>query len=167
MADSKFVGIVRADIELNHPMPWTVYDGDGNLLLRKGFIITSERQLEALLARGIHRLANEDPEAVQKDESLDFRRSINPFELHESLIKRLGKKWKLLHRLVYLAAPLVILHYAWAQKGDIFRLQGDILGPVGFGIVVAVLLILRIPVVRGFFSNLRARSNFRILPKSS
>ena len=82
-------------------------------------------------------------------------------------MKRLGKKWKLLHRLVYLAAPLVILHYAWAQKGDIFRLQGDILGPLGFGIAVAVLLILRIPPVRGFFSNLRARSKFRLLPKSS
>ncbi len=82
-------------------------------------------------------------------------------------MKRLGKKWKALHRLVYLAAPLVILHYAWAQKGDIFRLQGDILGPLGFGIGVAVLLILRIPPVRGFFSNLRARSNWWVLPKSS
>ena len=82
-------------------------------------------------------------------------------------MKRLGKKWKRLHRLVYLAAPLVILHYAWAQKGDIFRLQGDILGPLGFGILVAVLLILRIPVVRGFFSNLRARSNWKILARFS
>ena len=71
--------------------------------------------------------------------------------------KRLGRNWKRLHRLVYLASGLVILHYAWAKKGDIFRLQGDILQPLFFGILVAMLLILRIPVVRSAVSKLRWR----------
>ena len=71
--------------------------------------------------------------------------------------KTLGRNWKRLHQLVYLASGLVILHYAWAKKGDIFRLQGDILQPFLFGLLVALLLILRIPVVRSFVSKLRWR----------
>jgi sulfoxide reductase heme-binding subunit YedZ len=62
--------------------------------------------------------------------------------------KRLGKNWKRLHKLVYLAAPVAVLHYAWARKGDIFRLQGDILQPLLFGLAVALLLIVRLPAVR-------------------
>jgi sulfoxide reductase heme-binding subunit YedZ len=61
---------------------------------------------------------------------------------------RLGKGWKRLHKLVYLAAPLVILHYAWARKGDIFRLQGDVVQPLLFGLALAALLILRLPAIR-------------------
>ena len=77
-------------------------------------------------------------------------------------MKNLGKNWKRLHRLVYLAAPLVILHYAWAKKGDIFRLQGDILAPLAAGLVVAFLLVVRIPRFRAWISNQRARSSRRL-----
>jgi sulfoxide reductase heme-binding subunit YedZ len=62
--------------------------------------------------------------------------------------KQLKKNWKRLHRLVYLASLLVILHYAWAKKGNIFQLQGDILQPLLFGLLVIVLLLLRIPKVK-------------------
>src|SRR5919205_3482280 len=34
-------------------------------------------------------------------------------------MRRLGKRWKVLHRLVYLAAPLVIVHFVWLVKADI------------------------------------------------
>jgi sulfoxide reductase heme-binding subunit YedZ len=34
-------------------------------------------------------------------------------------MRRLKKNWKRLHRLIYLAAPLATIHYAWAQKADI------------------------------------------------
>ncbi len=30
--------------------------------------------------------------------------------------KRLGKRWKVLHRLVYFAVPLSILHYLWLER---------------------------------------------------
>ncbi len=69
--------------------------------------------------------------------------------------KKLGKRWKRLHQMVYVAAPLAILHYSWAKKGDLFRLQGDIVQPLAFGVVVALLLLVRIPVVRRFSSRLR------------
>ena len=76
--------------------------------------------------------------------------------------KRLGKKWKRLHKLVYLVSGLVILHYGWAKKGDFLRLQGDIVGPVSFGLLIAFLLIMRIPAVRKWGSGLRSRFNNRI-----
>jgi sulfoxide reductase heme-binding subunit YedZ len=63
-------------------------------------------------------------------------------------MKRLGKNWKRLHKLVYLASVLVVIHYAWAKKGDLFRLQGDILWPLIAGGVVMTLLFLRLPSVR-------------------
>ena len=72
-------------------------------------------------------------------------------------MKKLGKNWKRLHKFVYLAAGLVIVHYAWAKKGDLFSLQGDILGPLAFGLVLTFLLIMRIPAVRKSASSLRGR----------
>jgi sulfoxide reductase heme-binding subunit YedZ len=61
---------------------------------------------------------------------------------------RMGKRWKKLHRLVYLINLVVVLHFAWASKGDFFRLQGDILRPLLALIAVITLLALRIPAVR-------------------
>ena len=77
-------------------------------------------------------------------------------------MKRLGKRWKALHRLVYLAAPLAVLHYAWARKGDIFRLQGDILQPLAFGVVVALLLLARLPALRRGAVRLRGQLQRRL-----
>src|SRR6266508_6715184 len=61
---------------------------------------------------------------------------------------RLKKNWKRIHQTIYLIAPLVILHYAWGKKGDFFRLEGEIIRPLIYGLVVVVLLIFRIPQVR-------------------
>ncbi len=74
--------------------------------------------------------------------------------------KRLGKNWKRLHQLVYLIAPLVVLHYAWSKKGDIFTLQGDIIRPLIYGIIILILLIFRIPPIRRALASLSTRSLF-------
>jgi methionine sulfoxide reductase heme-binding subunit len=53
-------------------------------------------------------------------------------------IRRLGgKRWRLLHRLVYFAAIAGVIHYYWLVKSDI-RL------PVVYGLFVAMLLIWRV-----------------------
>ncbi|NWG33792.1 MAG: sulfoxide reductase heme-binding subunit YedZ [Chloroflexi bacterium] len=70
---------------------------------------------------------------------------------------RLGKNWKRLHKTVYLIAPLVILHYAWSKKGDLFALQGEIVRPLIYGLVVVLFLALRIPQVRKTVVSLRDR----------
>ena len=75
--------------------------------------------------------------------------------------KRLKKNWKRLHQTVYLIAPVAVLHFALSKKGDIFQLQGDIVRPLIYGLVVLILLILRIPTIRKFFASLR---NQHLLP---
>lgn len=71
--------------------------------------------------------------------------------------KRLGRTWKRIHQLVYLIAPLVVLHYAWSKKGDFFALQGEIVRPLIYGLIVVLFLILRIPQVRKAVASLRDR----------
>lgn len=56
-------------------------------------------------------------------------------------MRRLGRRWALLHRAIYLIAPLVVLHYLWSVKAD-WR------PPAAFGLVVALLLVLRLPPLR-------------------
>jgi len=63
-------------------------------------------------------------------------------------MKRLGKTWTKLHKFVYLAGILVIVHYVWLVKSDI-RV------PLLYGALVLILLILRIPSVRRAASRLR------------
>jgi sulfoxide reductase heme-binding subunit YedZ len=71
--------------------------------------------------------------------------------------KRLGKGWKRLHRLIYLAGVLAVLHYAWAVKGNIFRLQGNIIIPFIAGILVILLLTFRIPWVKLKLKTIRGK----------
>jgi len=71
--------------------------------------------------------------------------------------KRLGKNWKRLHKLVYWLAPLAVLHYAWGKKGDFFRLQGEIILPLIYAIIVIILLIMRMPQVRKALASVRDR----------
>jgi sulfoxide reductase heme-binding subunit YedZ len=57
-----------------------------------------------------------------------------------AMIKRLGgKRWQWLHRLIYLIAPLGILHYWWMKAG-----KNDFSQPILFGLIVAALLLLRL-----------------------
>lgn len=70
---------------------------------------------------------------------------------------RMKKNWKRLHQLIYLIAPLLILHYAWSKKGDFFALQGEIIRPLIYGLIVLLLLVFRIPPVRRFLASLRDR----------
>ncbi|MES2757864.1 MAG: protein-methionine-sulfoxide reductase heme-binding subunit MsrQ [Pseudomonadota bacterium] len=56
------------------------------------------------------------------------------------MIRRLGgKRWQWLHRLIYVIAPLGILHFWWMKAG-----KNDFEEPIIFGAIVAVLLGLRV-----------------------
>jgi len=37
----------------------------------------------------------------------------------QAMVRKLGKRWQTLHRLIYPAAGLAVLHFTWAQKKDI------------------------------------------------
>jgi len=81
--------------------------------------------------------------------------------------KRLGKNWKRLHQLVYLIAPLVALHYAWGKKGDFFRLQGEIIRPLIYSVIILILLSMRIPQVRKALASVRDRIQVMIRKRAS
>lgn len=70
---------------------------------------------------------------------------------------RLGKNWKRLHQIVYFTAPIGVIHYILSKKGDIFHLSGDIGRPLVYGAIVLILLVLRLPFIRRFFSSFRSR----------
>ena len=63
-------------------------------------------------------------------------------------MKRLGKKWKGLHRWVYLTGILVVIHYLWLVKSDIRE-------PLIYGAIVVFLLLMRISRVRGWVSQFK------------
>jgi len=54
------------------------------------------------------------------------------------MMRRLGRNWQRLHRLVYLIAFLGVLHYLWLVKKDITQ-------PLVYGAILLVLLALRLP----------------------
>jgi methionine sulfoxide reductase heme-binding subunit len=66
-------------------------------------------------------------------------------------MRRLGKKWQRLHRLVYVAAISAIIHFIWIQKSDIRE-------PLNWAFWLAVLLGLRIV----FAVQKRRRSRARV-----
>jgi methionine sulfoxide reductase heme-binding subunit len=56
------------------------------------------------------------------------------------MVRRLGgKRWQALHRLIYVIAPLGILHFWWMKAG-----KHDFAQPILFGSIVAVLLLARL-----------------------
>lgn len=56
----------------------------------------------------------------------------------QAVIRRLGgERWQRLHRLIYLAAMLAVLHFTWMVKADVVQ-------PLVFGLILALLLGLRL-----------------------
>ena len=74
-------------------------------------------------------------------------------------MRRMGKNWKRLHRLIYLAAILVALHLAFVVKGDFFSLSGDVWKPLAAAIAIGILLIARLPWLRRRWLSLRPSAN--------
>ncbi|WP_323751935.1 protein-methionine-sulfoxide reductase heme-binding subunit MsrQ [Marinobacter sp.] len=54
----------------------------------------------------------------------------------QKMMKRTGRMWKPLHRLVYLSAIFVWLHFLWQARSDVLEM-------VVYGVVLLVLLVVR------------------------
>ena len=59
------------------------------------------------------------------------------FTSTNKMIKRLKRRWKSLHQLIYVVAILAILHFVWLVKKDMTQ-------PIIYGSVVGALLLMRI-----------------------
>lgn len=58
---------------------------------------------------------------------------------HDAMIRRLGRRWTQLHRLIYLIAGLSILHFWWMRAG-----KNNFTEPLIMGVIIVSLLALRL-----------------------
>lgn len=57
----------------------------------------------------------------------------------QAMVRRLGRRWQELHRLVYAVAVLAVLHFWWHKAG-----KNDFAEPLVYGLIVAGLLAMRV-----------------------
>lgn len=58
---------------------------------------------------------------------------------NDFMLRKLGRRWSVLHRLIYLIAVLALLHFWWMRAG-----KNNFAEPLVMGSVIAVLLALRL-----------------------
>lgn len=58
---------------------------------------------------------------------------------NDFMLRKLGRRWSVLHRLIYLIAVLALLHFWWMRAG-----KNNFAEPLVMGAVIAVLLALRL-----------------------
>ena len=73
-------------------------------------------------------------------------------------MRRLGKNWKRLHRFVYAAGVLVVLHFLWQAKA------AERWEPLVYAAILAFLLFVRIPAVRQWLVTQRKRLTGKGVP---
>jgi hypothetical protein len=83
---SNLVRIAPGALEIGRPLPWTVYDADGNVLLRQGYVINSDSQLEQLFERGRFKPRKID---VPQEEIFEDNRDRNPFADYAEFLQSL------------------------------------------------------------------------------
>jgi HD-GYP domain-containing protein (c-di-GMP phosphodiesterase class II) len=76
-----------SDIVVGEPLPRNAYDESGKLLLRKGYIIESQNQLNRLINSGLYQNHNE---IVEEDEKQAIQHSSHPFFLLDDAVNRLA-----------------------------------------------------------------------------
>jgi sulfoxide reductase heme-binding subunit YedZ len=81
------------------------------------------------------------------------------------MIRRLGKRWQTLHRLIYVAALAGVIHFYWLVKADIRR-------PAQYGFVLGLLLVYRLLVtwrsgIAKSSSKRTVRPPERVIPKNT
>ena len=81
------VRVAPGALVVGKPLPWTVYDDRGNVLLRQGYVIQNESQLEQLFERGLFQPRKTGRKEEQ--EVFDDNRERNPFTDYPLLLKTL------------------------------------------------------------------------------
>lgn len=84
---SDLVRVAPGALIVGKPLPWTVFDAEGQVLLRQGAVIHSESQLEQLFERGLFQPSHEPVTA--NDETEPVRAAGNPFDDYPKLLTSL------------------------------------------------------------------------------
>ncbi|MEC7815527.1 MAG: HD domain-containing phosphohydrolase [Pseudomonadota bacterium] len=80
------VRIAPGALTIGRPLPWDVFDADGNILLRQGYVIQTNSQLEQLFERGRFKPRKIDR---PKEETFEDLRQRNPFADYGDLLTSL------------------------------------------------------------------------------
>ena len=83
---TELVRIAPGALTIGRPLPWNVYDADGNVLLRQGYVIQTNSQLEQLFERGRFK-----PRKIERpqEEIFEDNRERNPFADYPDLLHTL------------------------------------------------------------------------------
>ncbi len=83
---TELVRIAPGALTIGHPLPWNVYDADGKILLRQGYVIQTNSQLEQLFERGRFK-----PRKIERpqEEIVEDHRERNPFADYPDLLHSL------------------------------------------------------------------------------
>lgn len=73
-------------------------------------------------------------------------------------IRKLGKRWQILHRLIYFSASAGVIHYIWLVKADLKK-------PLEYAAILGVLLLYRI--IMWIASRMSPAAKTRIQPTQS
>lgn len=83
--------LVTEQIKLDQPLPWDVFDGSGQLLLRKGYLVNRNSQIDGLLARGMFVQATEFKRVLEATPNEPEPPKFNPFLLWEDIHTKLQR----------------------------------------------------------------------------
>ncbi|WP_372964851.1 HD-GYP domain-containing protein [Marinobacter sp.] len=83
---SDLIRIAPGALTIGKPLPWDVFDSDGNVLLRQGYVIQSDYQLDRLYERGQFK-----PRAIDrlKEPPTEELHTCNPFSEYADLLATL------------------------------------------------------------------------------
>jgi Flagellar protein YcgR len=85
-----YIPIRKSDIDIGKPLLWPVYNGDRQLLLKRGFVVETQSQLDGLAEKGLYRDsygsdAGGSASRRSEDEAAERTKSEQPAERSVSL----------------------------------------------------------------------------------
>lgn len=88
--------IISENLKINRPIPWSIYDEFGKLLMARGTILRSEYQKEILARVGLFAKDAEEKSISSVPQPLRFRRRVNPFAEFDELCLKLEQAFELI-----------------------------------------------------------------------
>ena len=92
MESKNFVPLKVADIAIGKPLPWPVYDGNRSLLLREGFVIENQRQVETLIEKGLYRNTRWKKTSISSKPEKDNKETQAPTENTQAQFEEMSPK---------------------------------------------------------------------------
>jgi len=86
MASFKIVRVKPGEVKIGEPLRWAVYTLKNSLLLKKGTVVSSSKQLQVLIERGIYReMTQEEIQEEERRHARERRRQqrVDPFRLRK------------------------------------------------------------------------------------